>query len=54
MLKQLDKDYITIILIPLVICILAIVNAETPKEKQGRYFSCLERYDEQKCHVILK
>ncbi len=51
---KLDKDYLTIILIPLIIGVLAIVNAETPKEKQDRYFSCLERYDEQQCHKIFE
>ena len=41
---KLDKDYITIIAIPVIICVLAILNAETPKEKQG-----LERCE--KCRV---
>ncbi len=43
--------FLIIIVIPLLICTLAIINA---KSLDDRYYRCLEQYNEQQCHTILQ
>jgi hypothetical protein len=43
--------FIVVIVIPLLICTLAIINGNSLYE---RYYSCLKKHNEQQCHTILE
>jgi len=43
--------FIVVIVIPFLICALAIINGKTLNEK---YYSCLEKHNQQECHKIFE